>query len=503
MSENRLVVVLGMHRSGTSAIARGLKVLAADLGDRLLPGIRGNNDKGFWEDSDINAFNVELLEKLDSGWDRLTPIEDSRLLDAGLAKERERAAALLREKFRPAAIFAFKDPRTAVLLPFWKPVFAMLGVSARYVVAVRHPVEVAQSLAKRNGFSPTRSFLLWLRYNLSALSNTEGEKRVFVAYAAMLADPLGQLRRISRALDLPDPESDQQALTEYARDFLSAGLRHHTVSSEVSAELREMPSHVAEMAELLAAMTAGRSDETMPMTQESLARWHALRGRYADLKPLLMELDRSYADVSYQSVKSEVRVYFSERVDGAAQSYSGSRALFGMYALDGATNTVTLDFPDDLQPLVSLRLDIANAPATVILHALSLHQADGEEIWRWAGGGETFVKPLGLVCWPLRDGLALFCLNNDPQCELAIPPEQLARLRGGASLRLELTPRPALDGLSAVQAEMQKKLQTQQRELGSLQARQQSLHQQMVRAEAQLELLKEMLLPGEDGLERL
>lgn len=66
-----------MHRSGTSAITRGLQVLGVELGDRLLPLIEGDNAKGFWEDIDLNALNIEILSALNSDWHHLAPIEPS------------------------------------------------------------------------------------------------------------------------------------------------------------------------------------------------------------------------------------------------------------------------------------------------------------------------------------------------------------------------------------------------------------------------------------------
>jgi hypothetical protein len=61
MKKTKMVVVLGMHRSGTSAITRGLLVMGVRLGDRLLPAVKGENDKGHWEDVDLNALNIEML----------------------------------------------------------------------------------------------------------------------------------------------------------------------------------------------------------------------------------------------------------------------------------------------------------------------------------------------------------------------------------------------------------------------------------------------------------
>jgi len=113
-----LVVVLGMHRSGTSAITRGLQALGVQLGDRLLPAHADANAKGFWEDVDVLALNMELLRAIGSDWDHVRPVgaAEVRLLrESGFAA---RAAQLLRSKMGSAARYGFKDPRVARLLGF-------------------------------------------------------------------------------------------------------------------------------------------------------------------------------------------------------------------------------------------------------------------------------------------------------------------------------------------------------------------------------------------------
>ena len=72
-----IIVVLGMHRSGTSLTTRALQVLGVDLGEHLIPPIDGDNDKGFWEDIDINDFDNALLERVGASWDRLKLLDES------------------------------------------------------------------------------------------------------------------------------------------------------------------------------------------------------------------------------------------------------------------------------------------------------------------------------------------------------------------------------------------------------------------------------------------
>src|SRR3989337_2351739 len=73
-NDKRLVVVLGMHRSGTSVITRALQVLDVELGDKFVPS-QDDNITGYWEDMDLNALNIDVINFLKSDWHFLTPIQ--------------------------------------------------------------------------------------------------------------------------------------------------------------------------------------------------------------------------------------------------------------------------------------------------------------------------------------------------------------------------------------------------------------------------------------------
>ena len=222
-SGKRLIVVLGMHRSGTSTITRAFNVLGVDLGDRLLPPVQVDNAKGYFEDIDLNALNIEMLHALGSDWHCLAPIEPSdveRLHQKGYFL---RAVVLLRQKTAKVSIFGFKDPRVAKLLPFWHPVFVYCGFDTGYVLVIRNPLSVAQSLAKRAGFSPEKSYALWLGHVLTSLLHTEEHRRVLVDYDHFLHAPQQDLELIAERLAL---QIDPQALQHYQSEFLDEGLRH-------------------------------------------------------------------------------------------------------------------------------------------------------------------------------------------------------------------------------------------------------------------------------------
>lgn len=224
MANSRLIVVLGMHRSGTSAITRGLQALDVNLGEQLMPPVENNNDKGFFEDIEVNKLNIELLNAMDSDWDDVSVIPSTALGQERLAQYKIRASELISSKVgeRP---FGLKDPRIARLLPFWQTVFDEVGVSASYVIAVRNPMSIAQSLKTRDGFDSEKSYFLWLGHVVPAILQTQGCRRVAVSFDLLISDPYVQLNRIARALDLPF-DSQSYEVQEYVSEFLDGRLRH-------------------------------------------------------------------------------------------------------------------------------------------------------------------------------------------------------------------------------------------------------------------------------------
>lgn len=218
----KLFVVLGMHRSGTSAITRGLKVVGVELGDRMIPNA-DDNTTGFWEDIDINALNIEMLNVIGSDWHRLATITS---IDMDVLHSKgyfSRAVELLRQKANSATIFGFKDPRITQLLPFWKTVFDYCQFDMNYVLSLRHPLSVAKSLSKRNSFDADKGYLMWQWHIIRSLSDTVGEKRILVDYDCLIQSPDRELDRIAKLFDL---EVDPTELQNYKTKFLDQGLRH-------------------------------------------------------------------------------------------------------------------------------------------------------------------------------------------------------------------------------------------------------------------------------------
>ncbi|MDA8152586.1 MAG: glycoside hydrolase family 99-like domain-containing protein, partial [Acidithiobacillus sp.] len=269
-----LVVVVGMHRSGTSAITRGLATLGCTLGDSLIEGIPGINDKGFWEDVDINTFNQQLLEESGSDWSHCVYLPTDYFNAPILRNRQHEARTLLAHKLRQGRPLALKEPRISILLPFWQRVFADLGLDVVYLHAMRNPFEVAQSLLVRDGFSQERSMLLWFFYHQAALRHTRNATHVVVDYAAFLEDPIHQLSRISGALGLEPFDPERPDSQYYLREFLDSKLRHARSDHPWWQE-----------------------DGSLPAPWKQLYGYLEARSRDADAPDIFPELDRNLDDL--------------------------------------------------------------------------------------------------------------------------------------------------------------------------------------------------------------
>ncbi|SIQ21785.1 glycosyltransferase [Aeromonas veronii] len=229
MKKNKLWVVLGMHRSGTSAMSRALSVLGAHHGHHVTA-VAQDNPTGFWEDAEVVAFNDGLLASLGLGWFDLTPLPQGVLELPLWRKKREQAKALMQERFLSCTTFALKDPRLCRLLPFWQAVWNELELDVRYVFCVRDPAGVAQSLAKRNLFAAGYSSALWLRYILDALQAiSKNEVALVVDYNDLLRNSKRQLERMAQHFG---SQCDDLELEHFSNYFLDISLDHGVLTGD-------------------------------------------------------------------------------------------------------------------------------------------------------------------------------------------------------------------------------------------------------------------------------
>jgi len=246
-SSPTVVCVLGMSRSGTSLTARVLSLAGVYLGpeeellggelahlagegDEVIARARKANPEGFWEHYRLMRLNEGILKRLGGNWRDPPSMPQGWEASEEMAPAYDEARALLGESFDGRNLWAWKDPRNSLTLPFWQ----RLLPDMRYVICLRNPVDVARSLERRDGISLEDGVELWVAYVLAALVNTSGRPRLLVAYESYFNDRQAIVERLSRFVGrdgaLGGAEADRALADEVIDDQL---WRNRTAPAEV------------------------------------------------------------------------------------------------------------------------------------------------------------------------------------------------------------------------------------------------------------------------------
>ncbi|MBX3491407.1 MAG: hypothetical protein KF899_00445 [Parvibaculum sp.] len=219
------LLVLGMHRSGTSAISRVLALMGADLPKKLMQPNK-YNEAGYWESNQISELNHAILDSTGSSWDDWLRFNDRWYASPQAGEFKARAAAALKDEFGTSSFFILKDPRICRITSFWFDILKEADVQPRVVLPVRNPLEVAASLERRDGFPPELGHLIWLRHVLEAEAASRGVPRFHCSYDELMNDWPGLVARAATTLGFSWPHSPESAGPEIDA-FLVDKLRHH------------------------------------------------------------------------------------------------------------------------------------------------------------------------------------------------------------------------------------------------------------------------------------
>lgn len=210
-----MIPIVGMHRSGTSALAGAMHKLGANLGDeRLWTEPARDNPKGFFENRPVLELNREILSIQGGSWSAPPALPRGWEDATELAECREQAQDLIREMPESTVI---KDPQLSLTCPLWVKV----GKVSSPILCVRNPVSVANSLMVRNGFSIDQGLFLWFRYNAAALRNCPDA--LVVEYEDLLEDSAAGLQEVADHIGL---EANERTMT-VAAGTISQQLSHH------------------------------------------------------------------------------------------------------------------------------------------------------------------------------------------------------------------------------------------------------------------------------------
>ena len=367
------IFVLGMHRTGTSAMTGLLTLAGASAGRDLLPP-NNANPKGFFENVKVVGLNNKILKLLDSAWDDMRPLPPDWWKAAQFAGCEQDIRDLLVSEFN-GVLPVIKDPRLCKTLPLWLQAMTALGGKPLFVLCARSPAAVVQSEKVMKGLPALQSLLLYLDYSLHAEIHTRGHPRVAVAYPDLLADWCTVLKRIATTLGLSLPVDDPAFLAA-ADDFISQGLNR---SDKAEADQLE---HCGALATLAGDVFKG-------LCELDSRRLQTLHARYLEtcqlLDPWVTLLDKAliaarkdpcldFGDITVPRMKAAV-----SWPNPDTGKFDDANRTTVIYNCCGEQSLLfTLPTP----PGRHLRLSICNRPVTVVLRAGRL-RSGSRVLWQF------------------------------------------------------------------------------------------------------------------------
>lgn len=251
-SQRTLILVVGMHRSGTSATAATLGFLGAALPKRLMPAGRANL-RGHFEPLALVDIHDRLLAAVGGRWAAWPALDAAFFASEQAAAFVGELAAEIEQDYADADPILVKDPRLCRLVPLWRRVAEASGLNLRVILVLRDPSEVAASLRAREDMPEEEGLLLWLTNMLEAERSTRGLPRALVRYDHLLRDWRQEIGRALEQAGIDLPKAGDPAAGAEVEAFLTPELRNH-VGGAATEGGTAVPALVRKAAEALAAL---------------------------------------------------------------------------------------------------------------------------------------------------------------------------------------------------------------------------------------------------------
>jgi len=283
-----MLLVLGVHRSGTSVTTRFLQCLGAVNSKHLMPPAESNNDKGFFEDLDIFDFNEhQLLTRLGKTWHSLGFTDWSKISFGERSNLVLEAAQIVKKNYSlNNHLSVLKEPRICALLPFWLSVLDHAGFNVKCVCVVRDPLSVAYSLQKRDNLSIAHGGMLYITNWLSILKYIQNIPAFFVNFDEIFTKPLALLHQAASSLDLTLPDSIDIEVYKFSNEFADPSLRHGKFNLNDLHLHSELPPMVVHMYENLLSLVSSQK-------VNKISKFHQSATRAIDaISPMLSDFDQ-------------------------------------------------------------------------------------------------------------------------------------------------------------------------------------------------------------------
>ena len=231
-----LVIVLGTHRSGTSALTGMLAKAGFAAPSDLMPATDAN-PKGYWESLSIMRLNEEFLAEMESHWSSSLPLPAGWNESISARKWRSSLIKIISKTFGGAELPTIKDPRFCELVLGLEPWFESKLIDTSFIIPIRHPIEVSNSLLQAEGTDLYKALRLWMKSIFMTELATRGHRRKFISFDLLLENPTNTLEAcLLLVQSATDPETNAKIadLRNKARDedlnhttgFIEKSLRH-------------------------------------------------------------------------------------------------------------------------------------------------------------------------------------------------------------------------------------------------------------------------------------
>jgi hypothetical protein len=259
--KRQAILVLGMHRSGTSALGGVLNTMGA-AGPKTLMPPNDYNPRGFFESSPLASAHDELLAAVGSCWHDWRQLDPQWMHSGAAERHRQKIKAVLIDEFGDEALIFIKDPRICRFVPFMSSILAEMNISPVAFVPVRNPLEVAYSLKRRDDIALPTSLLLWLRHVLDAEYHSRHMPRYFLPHEGFLTDWRYHMDRAAETTGVIWPaRSDHSDVT--IDQFLTMDLYHERSTLEEMHLHPNITSLARATYDILTTITAGGETEDL------------------------------------------------------------------------------------------------------------------------------------------------------------------------------------------------------------------------------------------------
>lgn len=229
------IIVLGMHRSGTSALAGLLTKLGAN-GPSMLLGPSKNNPVGHFESRSLYLMQDNLLDSAGTSWFDYRKFPSSWYASPKFLEYKKNIKSILESEYGSSELFVVKDPRNCRIVSFWNSVLDELNADPFFLHTHRNPLDVAKSLNRRDGFDIEYGCLLWLRHILDAEFGSRGHTRSFTSYDRILENWPSEIEKISRDFNIDWPNYKSANLVELG-GMIRPDLRRNESSSIINSKV--------------------------------------------------------------------------------------------------------------------------------------------------------------------------------------------------------------------------------------------------------------------------